>query len=333
MRGVIAVMVLATIGPWATAGPLDEVPEAFAPFEHMVGGWKGTASPVVNRVKGWQETHGWAWKFEKGVPIGMSLTFEGDKVLAKAQLGYDRAARKYHLDGTDPEGKPVAFVGALSADGKALTLDRVGTTPDGKERLIVRPNSNKIRYTLQLDRQAAGSPQYKSVISVGLTKEGESFAAGGAESNLPKCILTGGAASMTVSYLGKTFPVCCSGCRDEFNENPEKYAKTAEAMTRAEPDASPDKPAPPATAPSAAKDEAKPDASKAKGKAARRPEVAKTKDDPESKAGRELSLGQNFEKNGKNDLALNHFRKVVKDYPATEAAKEAAARIKALDPR
>jgi len=32
---------------------------------------------------------------------------------------------------------------------------------------------------------------------------------------------------MTVSYQGKTFPVCCSGCRDEFNENPEKYASKA----------------------------------------------------------------------------------------------------------
>ena len=32
---------------------------------------------------------------------------------------------------------------------------------------------------------------------------------------------------MTVSYQGKSFPVCCTGCRDEFNDNPEKYVKKA----------------------------------------------------------------------------------------------------------
>jgi len=31
-----------------------------------------------------------------------------------------------------------------------------------------------------------------------------------------------------VSYQGKTYFVCCSGCRDAFNENPEKFVKAAE---------------------------------------------------------------------------------------------------------
>ncbi|MBU6293541.1 MAG: YHS domain-containing protein, partial [Planctomycetes bacterium] len=33
----------------------------------------------------------------------------------------------------------------------------------------------------------------------------------------------------TVSYKGETFYVCCSGCRDAFNENPEKYVKEFKA--------------------------------------------------------------------------------------------------------
>jgi YHS domain-containing protein len=28
-----------------------------------------------------------------------------------------------------------------------------------------------------------------------------------------------------VSHKGETYWVCCSGCRDAFNENPEKYIK------------------------------------------------------------------------------------------------------------
>lgn len=236
MRGLIAGMVaMATV--LIAAGPVDEVPKPFASFEHMIGGWKGSASPAVNKVKGWTETHGWAWKFDKGTPVGMTLSLEGDKTITKGALSFDPKDKKYHLDGTTPEGKPVAFIGAFSVDGKTLTLDRVGTTPEGKERLIVRPNNNKIRYTLQLERQATGAPQYKKVIEVGLTKDGESMAAGGGESNMPKCIMTGGASSIFVNYMGKSYPVCCTGCRDEFNDNPAKYAAKADAAASAKPDA------------------------------------------------------------------------------------------------
>jgi YHS domain-containing protein len=350
MRRVIAGLLVVSSAGWlALAGPLDEVPAPFLPFEHMIGGWKGTAKPASNPLKGWQESHGWAWKFEKGKPVGLSVTFEGDKTIAKGQIRYDLAAKKYHLDGTDPEGKPVAFLGAFSPDGKTLTFDRVGATPEGKERLIVRPNSNKIRYTLQVDRQEPGAPQYKSVISVGLTKDGESFAAGAGGADLPKCIMTGGAAGITVSYQGKSYPVCCTGCRDEFNDNPEKYAKLADlaAQANAGKDKSAAKPA------AKGKDDGSFDglidepkaktnprpatkaAPKAKADAAEEPaadaKAPKTKDDAGAKAARELQLGQNFEKQGKNALALDHYRKVVKDHPGTEPAKTAAARIKALE--
>src|SRR6476646_7706894 len=50
-----------------------EIPEQFAPFEYLIGSWKGAGVPTANRVKGWNETHAWAWKFEKGVPVGMSV--------------------------------------------------------------------------------------------------------------------------------------------------------------------------------------------------------------------------------------------------------------------
>jgi YHS domain-containing protein len=345
MRGLIAgLWIVSTVGSMAFASPLDEVPAAFLPFEHMIGGWKGQAQPASNPRKGWQESHGWAWKFEKGKPVGLSVTLEGDKILAKGAISYDDASQKYKLDGTDPAGKPISFLGSFSADGKTLTLDRVGTTPEGKERLVFRPNSNKIRYTIDFNRQEPGAPQYKSVISIGLTKDGESFAAGGGGADLPKCIMTGGSAGMSVSYMGKSYPVCCTGCRDEFNDNPEKYAKQADLAAKNAP--AKDKSA---AAKPAAKgkddgsfdgliDEPKPkkDAMPAKEKPAAKPKAAETKttkakDDPASKAARELQLGQNFEKDGKTKLALDHYRTVVKDYADTEAAKTAAARIKALE--
>jgi YHS domain-containing protein len=233
LAGILGLAVLG--GTWAVARPGDEIPAPFAPFEHMVGGWKGAAVPAANRLRGWPETHMWAWKFAKGVPVGMNLSIEGGKVFTKGLLTYEPTAQQYRLEGTDPAGQPVVYVGPLEEKSNSLVLDRVGATSDGsKERLTIRPNSNLIRYTMNVDHQAPGAPQFAKYIEAGLTKEGESFAAGGAAADLPKCIITGGAATMSVNYEGKTYPLCCTGCRDEFNDNPEKYAKKADLAAKAD---------------------------------------------------------------------------------------------------
>jgi hypothetical protein len=51
------------------------------------------------------------------------------------------------------------------------------------------------------------------------------FAAGDAR---PECVVSGGLGTMAISYQGKTYHVCCSGCRDAFKDEPEKYIKEFE---------------------------------------------------------------------------------------------------------
>lgn len=330
----------------AADSPSREIPPPFVPFEHMIGSWKGTAVPSVNRLKGWSETHMWAWKFAKGLPVGMALELSGDKSLSKAQLSYEAGTKQYRLEGTDPAGKPVLFVGAMDKAGRALVLERAGSKDEGKDRLTIRPNSNLIRYTMVLDHQEKGAPQYAKVIEVGLTKAGASFAAGGESANLPKCILTGGSATMSVSYQGKSYPICCSGCRDEFNENPEKYAKKAALMTGSGADKPAAKPAsrvgrddgsfdglvdedkPEAKA--ATKTRKKPSSSSTKGKSTADDAAPAKPSADVSKAAQKLRLGQNLEKAGKTAAALEYYRDALKLAPDTTTAKTAAERIKAL---
>lgn len=342
----LAVLLVVAASSVRALEPGREIPEPLVPLEPMIGSWKGTGVPTANRLKGWAETHRWAWKFVKGNPVGLSVELEGDKTLAKGQLSFDAAAKQYRLEGTDPAGKSVTFVGSFDKAGKALTLDRVEPAPEGKYRLILRPNSNKIRYILNLDLQEPGAPQFKRLSEVGLTKEGETFAAGGSSADLPKCILTGGAATMTVSYQGKSYPVCCSGCREEFNENPEKYAKKAALMTEST--------APKGAVKSASSRVGKDDGSfdglvdepampseKAKGSSRSRPKgeatgvegnAAQGEGDSKAsaRAATQLRLGQGLEKSGKTAAAVKYYQQIVKDFPDTPQAKTAAARIKAL---
>ena len=61
---------------------------------------------------------------------------------------------------------------------------------------------------------------FTKVYQVAASKMGESLAASGKKN---ECIVTGGTGTIPVSFMGETFYVCCSGCRDAFNEEPAKY--------------------------------------------------------------------------------------------------------------
>jgi YHS domain-containing protein len=346
------IIVLAAGLTATSAGPgLDDVPESLAPLEYLIGGWKGVAAPQANRLKGWSETHRWAWKFAKGAPVGLSVTLDNDKLIKQGELSYDDATKTYRLKGTSPDVKPVAYQGKLDATGKVLTLVRDGVVDGANERIVLRPNSEKIRYTIVVERQEEGAPRYSRFLEVGVTKEGEAFAAGSAASDLPKCIITGGAANMSVSFEGKSYPICCSGCRDEFTENPAKYVKKALLRAQASGTNAPAKP----TARPSGKDDGSFDglvddpAPKAKSKDMAKPRssgsqkdagedskptpksISKTAPDSASRAASLLSQARALEKSGKTDAALSYYRRIKKEFSDTPSAKTAAERIKALE--
>jgi YHS domain-containing protein len=340
--GLTTVLTVASLVTGSNGADDDETGGPYAAFESMIGGWKGTAVPASNPRKGWQEKHMWSWKFSKGTPIGMTISIEGGKVFKKGDLTFDADKSVYQFVATDVADKPATYVGKF--EGKAIVLLRSEATPEGKERITIRPNG--VRYTMIVDHKADGSPQFKKTIDAGFTKEGESFAAGGGASDLPKCIITGGSAAMTVTFNGKTFPICCTGCRDEFNDNPEKYVARAAAKAAGEPvktTTTSSKPAPATAGESEMADLVDSSKSKAtaktKAKSATKTKEAMTeksasktatKGSPEDRANRDLNQGRAFERGGRIPQALIYYKDIVKKYPETEAAKKAAERIKAL---
>ena len=70
---------------------------------------------------------------------------------------------------------------------------------------------------------------YGREFQVGYTRQGETF---GAAAKKAECIVTGGLGTMPVVYKGVTYYVCCSGCRDAFNETPEKFVKEYNARKK-----------------------------------------------------------------------------------------------------
>jgi YHS domain-containing protein len=319
----------------------------------LIGRWKGQGVPRDNpalRFRGWTETHTWAWVFSKGKPSALTVAIEGGKILSHGRLSFDPARQLYRLEGVGvPEGaKTVVFEGKLDPSGKLLTVQTDEPEP---RRLTLRANSNYVRYTIILDRKEQGAVLFKPVVEVGVTKEGESFAAGSAAADSPRCIVTGGAATLSVSYQGQSYPICCTGCRDEFNENPEKYLKKlalrtsaavgkpdqpkAARVSRFEDAFSGDVDQPIAKPSTKMAEPAEGQASERASKIAERKPSGDAKSRASEKRGSRsdtaLRVARNLEKSGKAEAALKAYKQILRDYRGSAAAKAAAGRIKALE--
>lgn len=70
---------------------------------------------------------------------------------------------------------------------------------------------------LMLFRRRVGNDRFLRMAEVGYTREGSNFGKG---TNYIECIVTGGVGTMPVTFEGKTYYVCCTGCRDLFNDDP-----------------------------------------------------------------------------------------------------------------
>ncbi|WP_148592811.1 hypothetical protein [Aquisphaera giovannonii] len=350
--GIIPAILMIGSALGRAAEPARELPPALAPLEFLVGTWKGQGVPKDDpsqRFRGWTETHTWAWAFEKGKPVALTVSIRAGKVLSEGRLTPGGEAGRYRLEGKEPgeRGKPVAFAGTLDASGKLLKLERPAPG-GGIQRLSIRANGNYIRYVMTVDQKPAGSQVFAPKLEVGLTREGESFAAGSSSADRPRCVVTGGAATMSVSYNGQSYPVCCTGCVDEFKENPAKYLKKLAASGDGASKGTPSKPSAVSRFEDAfagdGEDTVAPDA-KAKMPAARpsgepattkaaAPAAGVGKDAEKASARRAasaLQVARNLEKAGKREAALKAYRQFVKDFAGTPQARSAASRISALE--
>ena len=199
--------------------------EALAPFNHLVGVWRGIGTPagsIDNQRTGfWNETLTVAWQF-KDDDAWLALDFEKSKNFRRGELHYLPKDDRYRVRLDTVDGKELVLNGALQ--NRNLTLE----DDAGVNRLIVTLLHDN-RFLYRQETRLAGKTLFAKQYQVGATKEGVPFATGGGQ---PECIVTGGAAKTAVMYQGKTYYVCCSGCRDEFLQNPQKYIREAAAKKK-----------------------------------------------------------------------------------------------------
>ena len=121
------------------------------------------------------------------------------------------------------------FTGAVNKKKKGLVLIADKPRSGRPAQITIRLVAGGNRLILLFERKL-GSILMR-LCEIGFTREGGDFAKGATG---PECIVTGGKGSIAVSYKGKTYYVCCSGCKELWEEDPEACIKDAAKRAKEE---------------------------------------------------------------------------------------------------
>lgn len=192
-----------------------EIQEALSSFNSLIGGWRGVGQVRRGSTRGaWRETGTFVWKFSGG-KVGIEYRVKDAEHIQTGLVSWDVAKKQFTMEAVLADESKRTYRGELK--NKVLTLI---SEPD-KEGMVSRVTMRQLndkRMLVLYERRREGQSFYARVGEVGYTREGTRLAS--SDNSGPECVVTGGAGTIKVSHEGKTYYVCCTGCRDAFNDDP-----------------------------------------------------------------------------------------------------------------
>lgn len=207
----------------------------------ILGSWKGTTKKEVGNFKA-LDAPKWVWDFrtEKGQP---ALVMKSEKSLyvTEARLTFLPDRQVYQMIAHDKEGQVRTLEGQFTSpveefEGEdrrvhrkfKLELAEVGDAKDAMKLTLNQQDNN--RYLLAVERKKGG--KFVLVDTVGTQREDTSFALSDTDYKEKTCVISGGLGTTQVSFGGKSYWVCCSGCKAAFDEEPARWVAEFEAKKK-----------------------------------------------------------------------------------------------------
>ncbi len=220
----------------------EEIMEGLKPIATvLVGEWTSILKNAsVN------EPHSWLWDV-KSDPAKPSIVLQipDGQFFTEARISYAPRKSQFTMTTTDADKTKRSYVGTFeeppedipSDDGKSVERTfklafEERDAGDAKEKfryVIAQQNNN--RYLMEIHR-ARGSAAFRLRDVGGTQRNGVSFAKADDDYGDRTCVISGGLGTTTVSFKGKSYYVCCSGCAAAFNDDPEKWIAKFEAKQK-----------------------------------------------------------------------------------------------------
>lgn len=217
---------------------LDDVKKALKPIQVVLGPWHS----IIDKTKSYEDLQWvWDWKSDRAQPALAMATKEEGAYFKTARLTYLVEDEKFQMTLTDKDGKQRVLQGVFTAEpddkpgeDKKQTPQRtyklqLTETGEAKDRWqIVMNQQDNNRYLFELS-QLRGS-RFVRFDTMASQREGTSFALDDSDFKEKTCVISQGLGTMQVSHKGKSYWVCCTGCKAAFEEDPEKWIAKFEAM-------------------------------------------------------------------------------------------------------
>ncbi len=190
-------------------------------FTVMAGTWRGVGQVQRGSSNGsWVEKGNCAWMFQNGQG---SLTMNSDSMRLfrslqlKARSTPSDLPDQLQMIVTWPDEKTNVLVRSDEQSNEQVSV--FVSMPDQTPgyRCIVRQIS-EIRMAILLEQRTTATGSFRRMAEVGYTREGEKLA--NANSGERQCVVTGGLGRIAVVWEGRTWYVCCDGCRQVFEDDP-----------------------------------------------------------------------------------------------------------------
>ncbi|MCA9048078.1 MAG: hypothetical protein KDA89_05085 [Planctomycetaceae bacterium] len=223
---------------------LRAVMERLKPLQVLLGQWRGTTRREYEGFKA-VDQHEWIWDLRtKPDQPALILTSDKSPYLRKARLSWNNATSQFELSATDADDITREYTGdftepvheVVGSDDKLHRVFRLEFTQTdgsaesvgGERWQIAFAQQENNRYLLEVSRRR-GTAAFSRFDTVSTQREGTSFAVSDSSYGEKECVISQGLGTMTVSYKGKTYWVCCSGCKAAFEEDPETWIARYEA--------------------------------------------------------------------------------------------------------
>jgi YHS domain-containing protein len=200
---------------------------ALKAYGTLVGEWKGTGQVQRGSGRGaWRESATWAWKLSAS-SAALEMKLADGKYLKSGLLRPAADSGTFEFAATLADDSVRTFRGK---PGSRDVLVLAATDDDpGLHRITLTP-LHETRFLVLLEARDEGAGKLRRLGEVGYTRQGVAFAVG---ESYPLCVVTEGRGTIRVQYQGKEYWVCCSGCKDLFDDDPAAVIAEAEQRKKA----------------------------------------------------------------------------------------------------
>ena len=221
----LAVLFLATnVGGLEVVDDQSRGKKSLAALQDYVGTWKGAGQVRRGSTQGaWIEESEWVWKFDKQGAAIAQKSAKG-KFVRQLELRVSQQPGAFVATVKTPQGVELQFAGKLDESGRLVLVNK---DPQNQVvgRISIRIVAAGKRMIVMYEKLLTGT-LYTRLGELGSTRKGSMFGGG---ATMIECIVSGGKGTIPVTFNGKTYYVCCSGCRDYFNDNAAEVVAAAAA--------------------------------------------------------------------------------------------------------